>query len=207
MGLTSLVRAEFLRARNFDYVRAARGLGVSDSRIMLRHVMPNAMVATLTFLPFTLSGSVTILAGLDFLGFGLPPGSPSLGELVNQAKDNLQAPWLGVTAFLVLGMLLVLLIFIGEAVARGVRSATGHGHRPMSLLEVAGLNVDFGARRAVDGASFTLDRGETLALVGESGSANPRWRWRCSGCCRPTASPPAGSRWTASTCCAQRRGS
>ena len=116
MGLTSLVRAEFLRARNFDYVRAARGLGVSDRRIMFRHVLPNALVATLTFLPFTLSGSVTILASLDFLGFGLPPGSPSLGELVNQAKDNLQAPWLGVTAFVVLGILLVLLIFIGEAV-------------------------------------------------------------------------------------------
>jgi microcin C transport system permease protein len=116
MGLTSLVRAEFLRARNFDYVRAARGLGVSDARIMFRHVLPNAMVATLTFLPFTLSGSVTILASLDFLGFGLPPGSPSLGELVNQAKDNLQAPWLGITAFIVLGALLVLLIFIGEAV-------------------------------------------------------------------------------------------
>ena len=116
MGLTSLVRAEFLRARNFDYVRAARSLGVSDTRIMLRHVLPNAMVATLTFLPFTLSGSVTILASLDFIGFGLPPGSPSLGELVNQAKNNLQAPWLGVTAFVVLGALLVLLIFIGEAV-------------------------------------------------------------------------------------------
>ncbi len=116
MGLTSLVRAEFLRARNFDYVRAARGLGVSDIRIMFRHVLPNAMVATLTFLPFILSGSVTILASLDFLGFGLPPGSPSLGELVNQAKGNLQAPWLSFTAFVVLGGLLVLLIFIGEAV-------------------------------------------------------------------------------------------
>jgi microcin C transport system permease protein len=116
MGLTSLVRAEFLRARNFDYVRAARGLGVSDTRIMFRHMLPNAMVATLTFLPFTLSGSVTILASLDFLGFGLPPGSPSLGELVNQAKDNLQAPWLGITAFLVLGGMLALLVFIGEAV-------------------------------------------------------------------------------------------
>ena len=116
MGLTSLVRAEFLRARNFDYVRAARGLGVSDIRIMFRHVLPNAMVATLTFLPFILSGSVTILASLDFLGFGLPPGSPSLGELVNQAKGNLQAPWISFTAFVVLGGLLVLLIFIGEAV-------------------------------------------------------------------------------------------
>lgn len=116
MSLTGLVRAEFLRARNFDYVRAARALGVSDIAIMWRHVLPNALVATLTFLPFTLSGSVTILASLDFLGFGLPPGSPSLGELVNQAKDNLYAPWLGFTAFFVLGILLVLLVFIGEAV-------------------------------------------------------------------------------------------
>jgi microcin C transport system permease protein len=116
MALTGLVRAEFLRARNFDYVRAARALGVGDIAIMWRHVLPNATVATLTFLPFTLSGSVTILASLDFLGFGLPPGSPSLGELVNQAKNNLQAPWLGFTAFFVLGIILVLLIFIGEAV-------------------------------------------------------------------------------------------
>jgi len=116
MALTGLVRAEFLRARNFDYVRAARALGVGDIAIMWRHVLPNAMVATLTFLPFTLSGSVTVLASLDFLGFGLPPGSPSLGELVNQAKNNLQAPWLGFTAFFVLGIILVLLVFIGEAV-------------------------------------------------------------------------------------------
>jgi microcin C transport system permease protein len=116
MGLTGLVRAEFLRGRNLDYVRAAKALGVSNIAVMWRHILPNAMVATLTFLPFTLSGSVTILASLDFLGFGLPPGSPSLGELVSQGKNNLQAPWLGITAFLVLGGVLTLLIFIGEAV-------------------------------------------------------------------------------------------
>ncbi len=116
MALTGVVRAEFLRGRNLDYVRAARALGVRDSAIMWRHILPNALVATLTFLPFTLSGSVTVLASLDFLGFGLPPGSPSLGELVNQGKDNLQAPWLGITAFVVLGGILILLIFIGEAV-------------------------------------------------------------------------------------------
>ncbi len=116
MGLTGVVRAEFLRGRNLDYVRAARALGVGDAAIMARHILPNALVATLTFLPFILSGSVTVLASLDFLGFGLPPGSPSLGELVNQGKNNLQAPWLGVTAFVVLGGILVLLIFIGEAV-------------------------------------------------------------------------------------------
>ena len=116
MNLTGVVRAEFLRGRNLDYVRAARALGVSDLAIMWRHILPNALVATLTFLPFTLSGSVTILASLDFLGFGLPPGSPSLGELISQGKDNLQAPWLGLTAFFVLGFILTLLIFAGEAV-------------------------------------------------------------------------------------------
>lgn len=116
MNLTGVVRAEFLRGRNLDYVRAARALGVGDGTIMARHILPNALVATLTFLPFTLSGSVSILASLDFLGFGLPPGSPSLGELVAQGKDNLQAPWLGLTAFVVLGAILTLLIFVGEAV-------------------------------------------------------------------------------------------
>jgi microcin C transport system permease protein len=116
MGLTGVVRAEFLRGRNFDYVRAAKAMGVGDTVVMWRHILPNAMVATLTFLPFVLSGSVTVLASLDFLGFGLPPGSPSLGELVAQGKNNLQAPWLGITAFFVLGGVLTLLIFVGEAV-------------------------------------------------------------------------------------------
>ncbi|MCR9072707.1 MAG: ABC transporter permease [Alphaproteobacteria bacterium] len=114
--LVGVVRAEFLRARNFDYVRAARAMGVDDFTIMRRHVLPNAMVATLTFLPFILNGSITALTGLDFLGFGLPPGSPSLGELLNQGKQNLQAPWLGLTAFFTLAIMLSLLIFVGEAV-------------------------------------------------------------------------------------------
>jgi microcin C transport system permease protein len=116
MHLTGVVRAEFLRGRNLDYVRAAKALGVSDIQVMWRHILPNAMVAVLTFLPFTLSGSVTVLASLDFLGFGMPPGSPSLGELVSQGKNNLQAWWLGLTAFIVLGGVLTLLIFTGEAV-------------------------------------------------------------------------------------------
>ena len=116
MSLVGVVRAEFLRARNFDYVRAARALGVGDGAIMFRHLLPNAMVATLTFLPFILSGSVVTLTALDFLGFGLPPGSASLGELLKQGKANLQAPWLGFTAFFVLAIMLSLLIFIGEAV-------------------------------------------------------------------------------------------
>jgi len=115
-NLVDVVRAEFLRARNFDYVRAARALGVSNRVIILRHVLPNATVATITFLPFILNGSITTLTSLDFLGFGLPPGSPSLGEILAQGKANLQAPWLGLTAFFVLASMLSLLIFVGEAV-------------------------------------------------------------------------------------------
>ena len=119
MALVGVVRAEFLRGRNFDYVRAARALGVGDATIMYRHILPNAMVATLTFLPFILNGSITTLTSLDFLGFGLPPGSPSLGELLAQGKANLQAPWLGLTSFFVLAVMLSLLVFVGE----GVRDA------------------------------------------------------------------------------------
>ena len=115
-AFVGVVRAEFLRARNFEYVRAARALGVGNATIMWRHLLPNAMVATLTFLPFILSGSISTLTSLDFLGFGMPPGSPSLGELVSQAKSNIQAPWLGFAAFFTLATMLSLLIFIGEAV-------------------------------------------------------------------------------------------
>lgn len=116
VSLVGVVRAEFLRARNFEYVRAARALGLSNRTIMTRHLLPNAMVATLTFLPFILNGSITTLTSLDFLGFGLPPGSPSLGELLAQGKANLQAPWLGLSGFAVIALMLSLLIFIGEAV-------------------------------------------------------------------------------------------
>jgi len=125
MGLVSVVRAEFLRTRNFDYIRAAQALGVSDGRIMLRHMLPNAMVATLTFLPFILCGSIATLTSLDFLGFGLPVGSPSLGELLLQGKNNLQAPWLGLAGFFTLAILLSLLIFIGEAVRDAFDPAKG----------------------------------------------------------------------------------
>ena len=116
MGYVGVVRAEFLRARNFDYIRAAKALGVSNTTIMFRHLLPNATVATITFLPFSLSASVTALSGLDFLGFGLPPGSASLGEMVNQGRNNLQAPWLGLTSFFTLGLMLGLLVFVGEAI-------------------------------------------------------------------------------------------
>ncbi|MBP2548435.1 microcin C transport system permease protein [Neorhizobium galegae] len=116
VGFVGVVRAEFLRARNFEYVRAARALGVGDWTIMFRHLLPNAMVATLTFMPFILSGSIATLTSLDFLGFGMPPGSPSLGEMIAQGKNNLQAPWLGLTAFFTMSIMLSLLIFIGEAV-------------------------------------------------------------------------------------------
>ncbi|WP_248304834.1 ABC transporter permease [Breoghania sp. L-A4] len=116
VALVGVVRAEFLRGRNFEYVNAARALGVSNRAIMFRHLLPNAMVATLTFMPFILNGSISTLTALDFLGFGLPPGSPSLGELLAQGKNNLQAPWLGFSGFLVISVMLSLLIFIGEAV-------------------------------------------------------------------------------------------
>ena len=116
MGYVGVVRAEFLRARNLDYVRAAKALGVSNTTIMFRHLLPNATVATVTFLPFNLSASVTVLSGLDFLGFGLPPGSASLGEMVNQGRNNLHAPWLGLTSFFTLAIILSLLVFVGEAI-------------------------------------------------------------------------------------------
>ncbi len=116
MGFVGVVRAEFLKARNLDFVRAAKALGVSDLKIIFKHVLPNAMVATITFMPFTLAGSITTLTALDFLGFGLPVGSPSLGELLNQGKANLTAPWLGITGFVVIAAMLSLLVFMGEAV-------------------------------------------------------------------------------------------
>ena len=116
VSLVGLVRAEFLRGRNFEYIQAARALGVSNTTIMFRHLLPNAMVATMTFLPFILSSSVMTLTALDFLGFGLPPGSPSLGELLSQGKTNIQAPWLGLAGFFSVAIMLSLLIFIGEAV-------------------------------------------------------------------------------------------
>lgn len=116
MALVRVVRAEFLRARNLEYVRAARALGLGNVRIMIRHILPNAMVATLTFLPFIINGSIIILTSLDFLGFGLPRGSASIGELLNQARNNLNSPWLGIAGFLTMAVMLSLLIFIGEAV-------------------------------------------------------------------------------------------
>jgi microcin C transport system permease protein len=116
VSLVGVVRAEFLRGRNFEYVRAAKALGLSDIRIMWKHVLPNAMVATITFMPFTLSGGITALTALDYLGLGMPPGSPSLGDLLSQGKANLFAPWLSITAFAVISLMLSLLVFIGEAV-------------------------------------------------------------------------------------------
>ena len=115
MSLVDVVRAEFLRGRNLEYVRAARALGMQNGAIMFRHILPNAMVSTMTFMPFILTGAIGTLTALDFLGFGLPPGAPSLGELVAQGKSNLQAPWLGMSAFAVLALMLSLLVFIGES--------------------------------------------------------------------------------------------
>jgi microcin C transport system permease protein len=116
VNLVHVVRAEFLRARNFEYVNAARALGLSNAKIIVKHVLPNAMVATLTFLPFIVNSSISTLTSLDFLGLGMPPGSPSLGELLLQGKSNLSAPWIGLSAFAVTALMLSLLIFIGEAV-------------------------------------------------------------------------------------------
>ena len=132
MALVGVVRAEFLRARNFDYVRAARALGQPNRVIMFSHVLPNAMVATITFLPFILTGAITTLTSLDFLGFGLPPGSPSLGEMVKQAKSNLQAEWLGFTAFFTLAIMLSLLVFIGEAARDAFDPRRSKGVRAMA---------------------------------------------------------------------------
>jgi microcin C transport system permease protein len=127
MALVDVVRAEFLRGRNLEYVRAARTLGAGDMTIMVKHVLPNAMIATITFLPFILNGSITTLTSLDFLGFGLPPGSPSLGELLAQGKANLHAPWIGISTFFVLSLMLSLLVFIGEA----ARDAFDPRHDPL----------------------------------------------------------------------------
>lgn len=132
MDLVHVVRAEFLRARNLDYVRAAKALGAPDTLIMFKHMLPNAMVATITYLPFVTKASITTLTALDFLGFGLPPGSPSLGELLNQGKNNLHAPWLGMTAFAVLAVMLTLLIFTGEAVRDAFDARKVYGDRSSS---------------------------------------------------------------------------
>ncbi len=176
VSLVGLVRAEFLRGRNFEYIMAARALGVSNAVIIFRHLLPNAMVATMTFLPFILSSSVMTLTALDFLGFGLPPGSPSLGELLSQGKANVQAPWLGLTGFFSIAIMLSLLIFIGEA----VRDAFDpQKDLPMNapadtILSIRDLSIAFGTGKrevlAVDRVSFDIVRGETMALVGESGS-------------------------------------
>ncbi len=143
MVLVGVVRAEFLRARNFEFVRAARGLGVSDIKILYRHVLPNAMVATLTYLPFVLNGSITSLTALDFLGFGLPIDSPSFGRLLSDAKANLQAPWMALSGFLALATLLSLLIFIGEAVrdALDPRRSLGAGERSEGGTEIVGIQT------------------------------------------------------------------
>lgn len=126
-GLTSVVRAEFLRVRNFEFVKAAKALGVGNTRIMCRHILPNAIIATITFVPFILSEAIVSLTALDFLGVGLSQEYPSLGDLVRQGKDNLQAPWIGLSIFIVLSVLLTLLIFIGEGVRDAFDSRKTHG--------------------------------------------------------------------------------
>ncbi len=152
MGFVGVVRAEFLRARNFDYVRAARALGVSDLTIMYRHVLPNALVATITFMPFTLAGSVTMLTSLDFLGIGLPPGSASLGEILAQGKANLQAYWLGLTAFFTIAIMLSLLIFIGEAVRDALDPRKLFAGEPAPAEEAVTLQPGAAPKADLEGA-------------------------------------------------------
>jgi len=191
MTLVGVVRAEVLRTRQFDYVRAARSLGMGHARILQRHVLPNAMVATLAFLPFVTSGAVVTLTALDFLGFGLPPGSASLGELMRQGKDNLQAPWLGFAGFFSIATILTLLVFVGEAVrdafdprngmdgAPDEIPAMGDGQSvpasaPDALVSIQDLEIGFptpgGFTEAVARISVDIAPGEVVALVGESGS-------------------------------------
>ena len=175
VSLVHVVRAEFLRARNFEYVNAARALGLSNAKIIVKHVLPNAMVATLTFLPFIVNSSISTLTSLDFLGLGMPPGSPSLGELLLQGKSNLSAPWIGLSAFAVIALMLSLLIFIGEAVRDAFDPRkTFLVSDAAPLVEVRDLSIAFaqgGERKiVVDRVSFKLEKGRALALVGESGS-------------------------------------
>jgi len=178
-GLVGVVRAEFLRARNFDYVKSAKALGVSDMRIILRHILPNALVACVTYIPFILSGSIVALTALDFLGFGMPAGSPSLGELVRQGKENLNAPWLGISAFLSTSILLVCLIFIGEGFRNAFdprQKVTSKGEKKLivqdisnKLLSVRHLTISFGHHKIVEDINFDIEKGQTVALIGASG--------------------------------------
>ena len=183
MALVGVVRAEFLRARNLDYVRAARALGVGNPRIIARHVLPNAMVAALTFLPFITSGAVVTLTALDFLGFGLPPGSASLGEMLKQGKDNLQAPWLGFSAFFVIALMLSLLVFIGEAVRDAFDPRRTFAPEPATFGETDGA-TPVGPGSAEPGRCRT--------------AAGPRWwpsrTWRCASARDPEPWKP----WTES---------
>ena len=179
--LIPLVRAEFLKVRKYAFVRAAKVLGVPTLSIMFRHILPNAMVAVFSYLPFILTGAITALATLDFLGFGLPMNTPSLGELVRQGKENIHAPHLGLTAFFVLATLLVLLIFIGEGVRTAFAPVANKKSKIMikaetakeakELLSVSDLKIKFSKSfYAVSGISFSINKGKVLALIGESGS-------------------------------------
>lgn len=162
VALVGVVRAEFLRARNFEYVQAARALGVGNVTIMWRHMLPNAMVATLTFLPFIMNGSITTLTSLDFLGFGLPPGSPSLGELLAQGKENIQAPWLGISGFVIISLMLSLLIFIGEAVR--------DSFDPRKTFTAAGAGAGAGAGAMLSAAEETSQTSDAASAAPDSAS-------------------------------------
>ncbi len=183
MGLSDYVRAEFLRNRQLDYVKAARALGVPNGQIIWRHILPNSLTPVVTFLPFRMSAAILALTSLDFLGLGVPPGTPSLGELLSQGKNSIDAWWISLGTFAVLVMTLLLLTFMGDALRDALDPTQGAGHRreggrmmanavttPPPLLSVQDLKVRFGSKEVVQGVGFDLHAGEKLALVGESGS-------------------------------------
>ena len=168
MGLSDYVRAEFLRNRQMDYVRAARALGVGNLQIMWRHVLPNSMTPVVTFLPFRMSGAILALTSLDFLGLGVPPGTPSLGELLSQGKANIDAWWISLSTFGVLVVTLMLLTFMGDALRDALDPRKAEQMTP--LVEGREPRVAFGDKEVVHGIDFSIAQGEKLALVGESGS-------------------------------------
>ena len=192
VSLVHVVRAEFLRARNFEYVNAARALGLSNAKIIVKHVLPNAMVATLTFLPFIVNSSISTLTSLDFLGLGMPPGSPSLGELLLQGKSNLSAPWIGLSAFAVVALMLSLLIFIGEAVRDAFDPQKDLLVSEARRCSTCAISRSPSRKAASAGPSSTASR---------SGSRRAgRWRW--------SANPARASRSPRSRscgCCPSRR--
>ncbi|NGM21588.1 ATP-binding cassette domain-containing protein [Roseomonas stagni] len=204
MGIAGLTRAEFLRLRGQDFVRAATALGASGARIMRVHILPNALAPVIATAPFLAAGAMTLLASLDLLGLGLPPGTPSLGEMMAQARNNLQAPWLAATAIVALGGVLLVLTLLGQrlrdvldprlaSARRTVQPLALPSRHPGAVLEVLALEVDFGTVHAVRGASLAVAPGEAVALLGDSGSGKTVTVLAACGLLPPQVSRIAGS--------------